>query len=63
MPAQPAPARYEADFSDEAITPPVGTSLAGFFHDRVSKRVRDDAGRLTSDAALTMLQELWSETA
>ncbi len=35
------PAAYEAGFAEEVITPPVGTSLAGFFHDRVSKRVRD----------------------
>jgi hypothetical protein len=41
-PSASAPAWYEAGFARTLITPPVGTSLAGFFHDRVSKRVRDD---------------------
>jgi hypothetical protein len=36
------PATFEAGFARRVITPPVGTSLAGFFHDRVSKQVRDD---------------------
>ncbi len=33
---------FEAGFGKVKITPPIGTSLAGFFHDRVSKSVRDD---------------------
>ncbi len=36
------PARFQAGFAHRLITPPVGTSLAGFFHDRVSRRIRDD---------------------
>jgi len=31
-----------AGCAQKVITPPVGVSLAGYFHDRVSKRVRDD---------------------
>ncbi len=36
------PAVYQAGFAETIITPPLGTSLAGFFHDRVATRVRDD---------------------
>lgn len=36
------PAVYEAGFGRKAITPPVGTSLAGYFHNRVARSVRDD---------------------
>ncbi len=39
---QPIPAMFEAGFAEQIITPPVGTPLAGFFHNRVSVRVRDD---------------------
>lgn len=42
IPPKSEPSVYEAGFSEVVITPPVGTSLAGFFHDRVSKYVRDD---------------------
>lgn len=42
MKQQNTVAMFEAGFGKTRITPPVGTSLAGFFHDRVSKRVRDD---------------------
>ncbi len=28
--------------AQQIITPPVGVSLAGYFHDRISKYVRDD---------------------
>ncbi len=31
-----------AGCAQQVITPPVGVSLAGYFHDRVSKRIRDD---------------------
>ncbi len=37
-----APAAYEAGFAEQIITPPLGTPLAGFFHNRVSVRIRDD---------------------
>ncbi len=33
---------FSAGAAQVPITPPVGTSLAGYFHDRVAKRVRDD---------------------
>lgn len=36
------PAVCQVGRAVEAITPPVGTSLAGYFHDRVGKSVRDD---------------------
>lgn len=36
------PAVFNAGFGEAVITPPLGTSLAGFFHDRVAKRIRDD---------------------
>ncbi len=42
IPQNSKPASYEAGFSEQVITPPVGTPLAGFFHNRVSTRVRDD---------------------
>ncbi|HIE51878.1 MAG TPA: hypothetical protein EYP85_08975 [Armatimonadetes bacterium] len=38
----PAPAAYQAGCAQEVITPPVGVSLAGYFHDRVARSVRDD---------------------
>jgi len=34
-------ALYRAGFAQVDITPPVGSSLAGYFHDRVATRVRD----------------------
>ncbi len=37
-----APTVFNAGFAQHVITPPIGTSLAGFFHDRVAKTVRDD---------------------
>ena len=36
------PAVCEVGRAEAAITPPVGTSLAGYFHDRVGESVRDD---------------------
>lgn len=33
---------YEAGFGEQTITPPVGTPLAGFFHERIARRIRDD---------------------
>lgn len=36
------PSYFEAGFGEQVITPPVGTPLAGFFHNRVSTRVHDD---------------------
>lgn len=36
------PATCYAGCAQRAITPPVGVSLAGYFHDRVSTSVRDD---------------------
>ena len=36
------PAICLAGCAQQVITPPVGVSLAGYFHDRVSKSVRDD---------------------
>lgn len=42
MPEQlPPPAVCRAGAAQAEITPPVGVSLAGYFHDRVSTRVRD----------------------
>ena len=38
----PEPAVCRAGCAQQIITPPVGTSLAGYFHDRVSTSVRDD---------------------
>ncbi len=38
----PPPVTCRAGCSEVVITPPVGVSLAGYFHDRVSKSVRDD---------------------
>ncbi len=35
------PASFRAGFAQVDITPPVGSSLAGYFHDRVATRVRD----------------------
>jgi len=31
-----------AGFAEKVITPPVGVYLAGYFHDRIAERVRDD---------------------
>lgn len=39
---QPQPAVIRAGCAQEIITPPVGVLLAGYFHDRVAERVRDD---------------------
>ena len=38
----PPPVVCRAGCAQECITPPVGASLAGYFHDRISERVRDD---------------------
>ncbi len=38
----PRPAFCKVGCAQTVITPPVGASLAGYFHDRVSKSVRDD---------------------
>ena len=38
----PEPVVCMAGCAQRNITPPVGVSLAGYFHDRVGKRVRDD---------------------
>jgi len=57
------PARFQAGFAHRLITPPVGTSLARFFHDRVSRWLSVDAGRRMIDGVLVMLQDLWGETA
>ena len=38
----PPPATCRAGCAQQVITPPVGASLAGYFHDRVSETVRDD---------------------
>jgi len=38
----PEPSVCKAGCAQQIITPPVGVSLAGYFHDRVSKYVRDD---------------------
>ena len=39
---QPQPAIIRAGCDQEIITPPLGVLLAGYFHDRVAERVRDD---------------------
>ncbi|HUW62109.1 MAG TPA: neutral/alkaline non-lysosomal ceramidase N-terminal domain-containing protein [Candidatus Bathyarchaeia archaeon] len=36
------PARFNVGRAQEKITPPVGVSLAGYFHDRKGESVRDD---------------------
>ena len=38
----PKPAVCKVGRAQEAITPPVGVSLAGYFHDRRAESVRDD---------------------
>ena len=38
----PAPALCNVGRAQEVITPPVGASLAGYFHDRKGESVRDD---------------------
>jgi hypothetical protein len=38
----PKPSICKAGCAQQIITPPVGVSLAGYFHDRISKSVRDD---------------------
>ncbi len=38
----PPPAIVRAGCAQQAITPPLGVSLAGYFHDRVAESVRDD---------------------
>lgn len=40
--ALPEPAICQAGCAQRIITPPVGVSLAGYFHDRIGKSVRDD---------------------
>lgn len=41
--SEPAePARFQAGFAAVKITPPLGTPLAGYFHERIAERVRDD---------------------
>lgn len=37
-----APAKFLAGFAAIKITPPLGTPLAGYFHERIGQRVRDD---------------------
>ena len=39
---QPQPAQIRAGCAQEVITPPLGVLLAGYFHDRVARRVHDD---------------------
>jgi len=39
---QPVPALCRAGCAQQVITPPVGVSLAGYFHDRIAEFVRDD---------------------
>ncbi|NQT53821.1 hypothetical protein HQ576_17320, partial [bacterium] len=36
------PAVCQVGRAQENITPPVGVSLAGYFHDRVAKTIRDE---------------------
>ncbi|MBN1673220.1 MAG: neutral/alkaline non-lysosomal ceramidase N-terminal domain-containing protein [Kiritimatiellae bacterium] len=36
------PARFQAGCAREPITPPLGVGLAGYFHERIAKRVRDE---------------------
>ena len=38
----PEPAVCKVGRAQQVITPPVGVSLAGYFHDRKAERVRDD---------------------
>jgi neutral ceramidase len=38
----PEPAICRAGCAQQVITPPIGVSLAGYFHDRISRYVRDD---------------------
>jgi len=38
----PKPSICKAGCAQQVITPPLGVSLAGYFHDRISKSVRDD---------------------
>ena len=38
----PQPALCRAGCARRVITPPIGTPLAGYFHDRFGTRVRDD---------------------
>lgn len=38
----PEPAICRAGCAQQKITPPLGVSLAGYFHDRIGKSVRDD---------------------
>ncbi|MBN1342710.1 MAG: hypothetical protein JXQ73_08530 [Phycisphaerae bacterium] len=38
----PKPVTYKAALAQSVITPPIGVSLAGYFHDRIAKSVRDD---------------------
>lgn len=40
--AAPAPALFQVGRARECITPPLGVQLAGYFHDRPAKSVRDD---------------------
>ena len=40
--ALPKPVTCKAGCAQTVITPPIGASLAGYFHDRVAKSVRDD---------------------
>jgi hypothetical protein len=40
--ALPPPVKCRAGCAAKVITPPVGVSLAGYFHDRISEGVRDD---------------------
>ena len=38
----PEPVICTAGCAQQEITPPVGVSLAGYFHDRIGQRIRDD---------------------
>ena len=42
MTDQPGPASVRAGCAREPITPALGVPLAGYFHDRIAQRVRDD---------------------
>lgn len=40
--ALPEPAYFRVGCAEAVITPPVGISLAGYFHDRIAESIRDD---------------------
>jgi len=55
----PSPALFHAGFARTDITPPVGTPIAGYFHERIGTRVRDPlfarAMALTNEAGESLL--------